>query len=88
MLRTATIRGKRWALAERPGRGELGHCYEPGAVGKTMYIPQNGRNLDHLDTIIHEAIHAGAWDLSEDAVDRLATDIARLLWRLNWRKQA
>jgi hypothetical protein len=32
-----------------------------------------------MDTMIHEAIHAGLWDLDESAVESLATDIAAML---------
>ena len=40
-----------------------------------------------LDTAIHEGIHACLPDLDEPAVTQTATDIARLLWRLGYRKK-
>jgi hypothetical protein len=52
---------------------------------KTLHIPKEGTKMTDLDTIIHEALHA-CTELDEDAVDESATSIARLLWRLGWRK--
>jgi len=31
---------------------------------------------------LHEALHACLPDLAEDAIDTIAVDVARLLWRL------
>jgi len=42
-------------------------------------------NEETLETIIHEALHACFWDLSEEAVDEAAVDIAGLLWALGYR---
>ena len=39
-----------------------------------------------MDTTIHEAIHAIRPELDEEAVASTATDIAHLLWRLNYRR--
>ncbi len=38
-----------------------------------------------LETAIHEALHASQWPASEESVERTAYDIARFLWRLNYR---
>ena len=46
------------------------------------------RDLDTkagLETVVHEALHAGAWSKSEEVVGRTAREIARLLWRLGYR---
>ena len=40
-----------------------------------------------LETVIHESIHACDWRLSEEKVTQMARDIARLVWRLNYRRQ-
>ena len=34
-----------------------------------------------LDTFIHDALHAGFWDLAEESVDEMARDLARALMR-------
>jgi len=39
-----------------------------------------------LDTVIHEILHAAYPDLEEDAVGQTAEALAKVLWRLGWRK--
>ena len=86
-VRSVTIRGRRWALAKaRPARLR-GICESPQIAGKEMYIPVHGGTRDDLDTIIHELLHAGLWDVDEEAIHETATGIAGVLWRLGWRKQ-
>lgn len=45
----------------------------------------NGRMA--LDTAIHEGIHACYPDMDEPAVESAATDIAKFLWRLGYRRK-
>ncbi len=40
-----------------------------------------------MNTIIHEVLHAGHWDLKEDAVEELANDIERILTKLGYEKR-
>lgn len=53
---------------------------------KEMYVDPHLKGLAHLDTAIHEAIHACFPLETEKVVDRSATDIARFLWRLGYRR--
>ena len=46
---------------------------------------QLGGELE-LDTIIHELLHACQPDIEERAIEATATDIARVLTRLGYRK--
>jgi len=84
-VRSALLRGNAWkvrnlALLEI---GTLGECdYD----ARTIRIPIDGDTETELDVCIHEAIHACLPDIDETAVDETATSIARLLWRLQWRK--
>jgi len=39
-----------------------------------------------LETAIHEALHACSWSAKEELVTITAKDIARFLWRLNFRR--
>lgn len=39
-----------------------------------------------LDTAVHESLHACFPSMRENTVERCATDIARFLWRLGYRK--
>jgi len=54
---------------------------------KVIRIPFDGVALYELDTIIHEALHALFPFMAEWIIERVASDIARLLWRLDWRKK-
>lgn len=80
-----SLRGGRWKIVDSnlmPGT-DLGECdYDK----KTIAIPVDGDTLWELDVCIHEPLHAAYPDLDEEAIDTTATGIARLLWRLGWRK--
>lgn len=39
-----------------------------------------------LKYLMHESIHAEDWDMPENKVERIAEDITRLLWRLDYRR--
>ena len=91
-----TFRGKRWevqwvsppTLKSHPS-GVLadGTCDSPVVKNKKILFRDNfNRSRRELDTFIHEALHACAWDLNEDAVSQTATDIAKFLWRLGYRR--
>lgn len=38
-------------------------------------------------TLLHECIHAGNYNIHESKVERMATEIGLLLWRLGYRKK-
>ena len=39
-----------------------------------------------LESLIHEALHACNWHAKEQLVGETARDVARFLWRLNYRR--
>ena len=85
------IRGRRWQLVfERSPRcaGSLcdGFCEPPGYKGKRIVIKANMPPRRELDTIIHELLHAACWDLDEECISETATDIARVLDSLGYRR--
>jgi len=81
------IMGKIWCLRRLPQLKKLdGWCDDPHAKNKQIAVWSRLRGLRELDTIIHECIHAGFSDLKEDSVDQFASDLARILWRLGYRK--
>ena len=85
IVKTATFFGKRWKIV--PTESQLGgECDPPDKKAREMVIPTEGDTLFDLDCCIHEALHACFWWLEESFVERSATEIARLLWRLGWRK--
>jgi hypothetical protein len=71
----------RFASAAEMGR-DYGACDPPSVRGKEIAVRDDLRGRELVDTLIHEALHAGAWhQLDEAFIERLATDIAKLIWR-------
>jgi hypothetical protein len=88
-IHTHTFRTKRWKLIDTGSEGAKqggGLCEAPHNPHREMLLPMSGETLHDLDTCIHEGLHACLWDLDEEAVHETATDIARLLWRLGYRR--
>ena len=77
----AVIRNETWSIVSEVQDGELGFCDHEGERGKprTIGIKDGLTEFEELDTTIHEALHAAYPDLSEEAIDETATDLARLL---------
>ena len=82
------IRRKFWELVyEELPDDEWGSCDPPEFKGKKVKISTKvPKGETELDTIIHEVMHACYFDLAEEAVDESASDLARILWRLGYRK--
>jgi hypothetical protein len=85
-IKTHTFAGQRFAVTDQTGLQPpvLAECDYDGRI---IRIPVDGDTLSESDWIIHESLHACCPYLAEDAVDKTATSIARLLWRLGWRKE-
>ena len=77
----AVIRKETWSIVSGVQEDEFGFCDRDGERGKpmTIGIKDGLSELDELDTTIHEGLHASYPDLSEEAIDEAATDLARLL---------
>jgi len=81
------IMGKIWWFRRLPQLKTLyGWCDKPETKNKQIAVWSRLCGLKELDTIIHECLHAGFNDLKEDSVDEFASDLARILWRLGYRK--
>lgn len=65
----------------------LGDCDDPNSKNKTIRVANNLLPRQELEIVIHEALHAADWFKDEAWIDPVAEDIARLLWKLGWRKQ-
>lgn len=85
-VRTVTIRGRRWKVAKLDKGKARGICEGPHIPDKEIDFPVHGGTRKDLDTIVHELLHGALWDLDEEAVYETAHDIAKVLWRLGWRK--
>jgi len=82
------LRGKLWRLLitkDTLGTAK-GSCEAPTLPNKAIRIRPSLKGRQELDTYIHEMLHACLWDLDEEAITDSATDIARALWRLGYRK--
>lgn len=81
------LRGKRWNLEviEYLQDGSCGSIDPPNSPQKRILIALNQTPIDLLDTVIHECLHACYPDLDEEAVTETATDIAKVLYRMNCR---
>jgi hypothetical protein len=86
MIKSHTFAGKRYRVRNLAGvpHDALGLCDESK---RRVNIPINGDTLDEMDVILHESLHCCMPYLCEDAVNDSATSIARLLWRLGWRRE-
>lgn len=64
----------------------------PDAMGVTVYdekmiqVVALQEDLDFLDTVVHEALHAAFPWMREWMIFNTAGDIAKLLWKLGFRK--
>lgn len=83
---TITLLGRRWRLRRVRGSKDFGACDPPEAPRKEIRVRASLRGMAELDTLLHELLHACNWTLDEDHVDRSASDIAKTLWRLGYRK--
>ena len=84
-----TILGKRYRFEwfrRRNKHADHGYCDDPAQKNKSIRIAQNQGDFDKLDTIIHEVLHAADWHKSEEWVGTVGTDLARILWRLGYRR--
>ena len=73
----------------------VGWCDKPGTPDPKEYpairMPEglargdSRKAKEDLIILIHECLHASDWSLPEDVVDRIATDIGSLQWRLGYR---
>jgi hypothetical protein len=89
-----SIRGRKFRLVRYKAMPEPwadcnGFCCPPRADRKaaTIGIFNALGGSKELEVLIHEMLHAGHWDLAEEAVDETARDIAAALWKIGFRKK-
>lgn len=76
------IRGKRYKIvAKRLPIGIGGQCDSPATKGREIRIRKRLGIEMLLENLIHETLHAAAWDLDEEAVVETAEAIAKVLLR-------
>ena len=85
--RQIKIAGQPWQLVYRPLKRQhlCGLCdYNT----RTITICTSLADVDELDTLCHELLHACQGFASEDHVAEVATTLATVLWQLGYRKEA
>lgn len=81
-----TILGRRWRLSfGYAGKKRLGFCEPPTLAKKRIVVSSRLRGERKLAILIHELLHAAAWEHDEEWVAELGDDIARVLWRVGYR---
>ena len=80
----STLGGNKWTISPRAyiNHPDIGTC-DPAA--KTIQISGVLSGKIHLDTIIHELMHAVLPNHDEDFINETATEMAAAMWKLNVR---
>jgi hypothetical protein len=66
--------------------GTRGFCDKPTAKNKKIVIEKGMPPQEELEVTIHELLHAADWHKDEEWVEEVGKDIARILYRLGYRK--
>ena len=78
-----TILGRRWNLRFAPNMANRGDCDPPTKPHKEIRISSELRGEERTEVIIHEITPAAFWHLDEGLVTEFASDLARVLSRLD-----
>ena len=83
-----TILGKRYdfRFVSRLAAGVAGFCDPPDAPKKRIRVRRGLSEPDELEVVIHECLHAAYWHHDEQHVEQFGADLAKILWRLGYRK--
>lgn len=66
--------------------GCVGQCWPGDSDANIIEVDPRQRQLDYLDTTIHEALHHLFPKKKERVILRAGTSIANLLWKLGYRR--
>ena len=66
---------------------EVDGFVEDGAEPLALFINDMGGPRDAMEAALHEPLHALEPHMTEQRVDRIASELARFLWRLGYRRQ-
>lgn len=79
------LRGRYWTIQrDKLPSSQDGLC---DATTRTITVRRSLAGERELDVLIHEMLHACHWDLDEQAITETASDLARVLTRLGYRKE-
>lgn len=86
-----TIRGKRWRLLIEKLHASWngwGFCDPPTTKAKAIRIDNRITGRHRLEILIHEMLHAAAFELREELVAEFAEDCARILTKLGYTNES
>ena len=90
-VRTHTFNGKRFKMDFEAIDGRCDQPKKEKRLFPRIVLP-NGlddkRAKTVLITLIHEALHAEDWQMTEPKVERISSEIGSFLWRLGYRRVA
>ena len=83
-----SILGRRFEFKFVPflGKNVHGKCEDPKCANPIIRIKQGLSEEETLDAILHEIGHASDWHKTEEWINDFATDTAKILIRLGYRK--
>ena len=64
-----------------------GECEPPESKRKEIRVRSTLRGEERLEVVLHECLHAADWHKDEEWVERLAVDLAKILWKLGYRRE-
>ncbi len=81
-VKTHTFNGTRYNIYIEPIKGIANLDNSQGSI---HVITQCLSQRQTLVVTIHESLHVSDWNMSEEKVDRISTEIGSLLYRLGYR---
>jgi len=85
MIRTATLHGRKYKIFFEDGKLD-GLCDRFENTSRQIFIMAEPHTQNELITTIHELLHAENWAATEDVIERVSTEIGRVLWRRGYRR--
>jgi len=82
---THILRGKKFKVVFKAPTSKNNMATCDYANGELRVSP-SVKGVDKLDCLIHESMHGCLPDLVDDAVNESATSIAKMLWKLGYRR--
>lgn len=68
-------------------KDEYGSVSPPGRTRVIRIRKSKLSERQTLETVLHELVHLLDWDVEESAVERRARLLAKVLWRLGYRRK-
>lgn len=82
------ILGKQWTIEQdaRLADGVYGDCDPPETPRRKIRLRKGMSEQRHLETLVHECLHACDWSKDEGWVGEVARDLAIILTRAGYRR--